>query len=161
MKWLISPVLKVSKFLYGVSGFTLVMMMLLTASDVTLRIIGRPITGAYELVGYFSSIVVGFALPFVTWTRGHVYMEFVTEKLPKQNREIAHIFTRIIGIALFAFGAYYLVDVGIVLYGTGEVSPTLQLPIYPFAWGVAICFFMTCLVLFCDILRIGGEEEYE
>jgi TRAP-type C4-dicarboxylate transport system permease small subunit len=158
MRRLISTVLKISKFLYGVSGFTLVIMMLLTVLDVMLRIVGRPITGAYELVGYFSSIVVGFALPFVTWTRGHVYMEFVTEKLPTQNREIAHIFTRIIGIALFAFAAYYLIDVGVVLYSTGEVSPTLQLPVYPFAWGVAICCFMTCLVLFCDIFRIGGGE---
>jgi TRAP-type C4-dicarboxylate transport system permease small subunit len=158
MRRLVLTVLKISKFLYGVSGFTLVIMMLLTVLDVVLRIVGRPITGAYELVGYFSSIVVGFALPFVTWTRGHVYMEFVTEKLPKQNQEIAGIFTRIIGIALFAFAAYYLVDVGVVLYSTGEVSPTLQLPVYPFAWGVAICCLMTCLVLFCDILRIGGGE---
>lgn len=160
MKWLISTVLKVCKFLYGVSGFTLVVMMLLTVLDVALRMVGRPITGVYELVGYFASIVVGFALPFTTWTRGHIYMEFVVDKLPVQSRDIANILTRIIGIALFAVVAYNLVDVGIVLYDTGKVSPTLQLPVYPFAWAVAACCCIICLVLFCDILRVrGGEYE--
>ena len=160
MKWLVSAVLKVCKFLYGVSGFTLVVMMLLTVLDVALRMVGRPITGVYELVGYFASIVVGFALPFTTWTRGHIYMEFVIDKLPVQSRDIANILTRIIGIALFAVVAYNLVDVGIVLYDTGEVSPTLQLPVYPFAWAIAVCCCIICLVLFCDIVRVrGGEYE--
>jgi TRAP-type C4-dicarboxylate transport system permease small subunit len=158
MRWLISTVLKVCKFLYGVSGFTLVIMMLLTVLDVFLRIVGTPITGVYELVGYFGSIVVGFALPFTTWTKGHIYMEFLMEKLPEQSRDIANIFTRIVGIALFGFAVYNLVDVGTVLYSTGEVSPTLELPVYPFAWGVAISCFMVCFVLFCDILRIVGGE---
>jgi TRAP-type C4-dicarboxylate transport system permease small subunit len=135
-------------------------MMLLTVLDVILRVAGRPITGAYELVGYFSVVVAGFALPFTTWTRGHVFMEFLMDKLPSQSREIANIFTRIIGIALFAFVTYNLVDVGVSLYNTGEVSPTLQLPVYPFAHGLAFCCFMMCFVLVCDILRIwGGEHE--
>jgi TRAP-type C4-dicarboxylate transport system permease small subunit len=160
MRWLISTVLKVSKIMYGISGVTLVCMVLLTVLDVILRSFGRPITGIYELVGYFSTIVVGFALPFTTWTRGHVYMEFLLEKIAKQNQNIANIFTRIIGIVLFAFAAYNLVDVGVVLYTTGEGSPTLQLPVFPFAWCVATCCFLMCFVLFCDILRIyGGEYE--
>lgn len=160
MRWLLSTVLKVSKFLYGVSGVTLIVTVLLTVLDVLLRSFGRPITGTYELVGYFSTIVVGFALPLTTWTKGHVYMEFILEKITKQNQDIANIFTRIIGIVLFAFATYYLVDMGIVLQSTGEVSPTLQLPVYPFAWCVAISSFMMCFVLFCGILRIhGGEYE--
>ena len=112
MKWLIPTVLKVCKFLYGVSGFTLVIMMLLTVLDVAMRIMGRPIAGVYELVGYFSAIVVGFALPYTTWTRGHIYMEFVIDKLPVLSKDFANIFTRVIGIALLAVVAYSLVDVG-------------------------------------------------
>ena len=160
MKWLISTVLKVCKFLYGVSGFTLVIMMLLTVFDVAMRIMGRPIAGVYELVGYSAAIVVGFALPYTTWTRGHIYMEFVLDKLPVRSKDFANILTRIVGIALLAVVAYNLVDVGIDLYVTGEVSPTLQLPVYLFVWAVAFCCCMMCLVLFCDMLRIrGGEYE--
>ena len=133
-------------------------MMLLTVLDVILRIFGRPITGAYELVAFSGAVVVGFALPLTTWTKGHVYMEFLIERLPKHVRDLANISTRIIGIILFALAAYNLVDVGIDLYNNGEVSPTLQMPFYPIAWGVGVCCFIMCLVLFCDILKIYGDE---
>ena len=160
MRSILSVGLKISKFLYAVSGITLVFMMLLTVLDVMLRILGRPIAGTYELVGYSGAVVIGFALPFTSWSRGHVYMEFLIEKLPKERRGVVNVSTRIIGIILFGLAAYNLIDVGIVLYTTGEVSPTLRLPVYPFAWGVGVCCFVICFVLFCDILRIyGGEYE--
>jgi TRAP-type C4-dicarboxylate transport system permease small subunit len=151
-------VLKTSKFLYVISGCNLVIMMLLTVSEVILRKTGISVTGAFELVTFASSIVVSFAIPYTTWRRGHVYMEFIMDRMPEQIRKIANVSTRIIGIALCALAAYYLVDVGIDVYGTGEHSPTLRLPLYPFAFAVSLCFWMTCFVLFCDILRLNGEE---
>jgi TRAP-type C4-dicarboxylate transport system permease small subunit len=158
MTWLLSLGLKISKSLYAVSGVVLVWMMLLTAADVVLRAFGRPITGAYELVGFSGAVVIGFGLPYTSWTRGHVYMEFLIKKLPKQSRDIANVFTRLVGIALFAVIAYNLVVVGMDLRGTGEMSPTLQLPFYPVAYGVGICCFMLCLMLLCDIIKICGDH---
>ena len=158
MRVLLSIGFKISRFLYAVSGITLVFMMLLTVFDVILRMFGRPITGAYELVAFAGAVVVGFALPLTTWTRGHVYMEFLIERLPDHVRNFANVSTRIIGIILFALAAYNLIEVGIDLYNNGEVSPTLQLPFYPVAWGVGLCCFIMCLVLFCDILKIYGDE---
>jgi TRAP-type C4-dicarboxylate transport system permease small subunit len=46
------------------------------------------------------------------------------------------------------------------LHNTGEVSPTLQMPFYPVAYGVAICFFVLCLVFVGDIIKIA-KGEYE
>ena len=85
-------------------------------------------------------------------------MVFLIEKLPKQSRDIANVFTRLVGIALFAVIAYNLVVVGMDLRGTGEMSPTLQLPFYPVAYGVGICCFMLCLMLLCDIIKICGDH---
>ena len=47
MERVLAIALKISKFLYAVSGVALVWMMLLTVTDVVLRTFGRPITGAY------------------------------------------------------------------------------------------------------------------
>ena len=58
MRWLLSAGLKISRFLYVISGIGLVVMMLLTVLDVALRMVGRPITGAYELVAYGVVLVV-------------------------------------------------------------------------------------------------------
>lgn len=152
--------LRLSRFLYGIAGVALVFMMLLTVVDVILRTFGRPITGTYEMVGFSGAVVIGFALPFTSWIRGHVYMEFLIQRFPKQVRDRMNLFTRVIGIILFALIAYNLMIVGIDLQKSGEVSPTLRFPFYPVVYGVGICFFIECLVLFCDILKIrGGKYE--
>ena len=111
MRLLLSAGLKISRFLYAVSGIALVFMMFLTVLDVILRAFGRPITGAYELVAFSGAVVVGFVLPLTTWTRGQVYMEFLVERLPEHVRNFANVSTRIIWIILFALAAYNLIDV--------------------------------------------------
>lgn len=158
MTWLTSAVLRTSKFLFGISCITLVVMMLLTVIDVALRTAGKPITGAYELIGYLSVIAVGFSLPLTTWTKGHVFMEFIIERIRGQGRNVANTLTRMVGMGLFAVATYSLAEVGMDLYNTGEGSPTLQLPVYPFAWCAAASCFTMCFVLLCDILRIFGGE---
>jgi len=36
----------------------------------------------------------------------------------------------------------------------------LQMPFYPVAYGVAVCCFVQCLVLICDVIKIfGGKYE--
>jgi TRAP-type C4-dicarboxylate transport system permease small subunit len=110
------------------------------------------------MVGFSGAVVIGFALPFTSWIRGHVYMEFLIQRLPKQVRDRMNLFTRGIGIILFALIAYNLMVVGIDLQKSGEVSPTLRFPFYPVVYGVGICFFIECLVLFCDILKIRGDK---
>ncbi len=156
MQGLLGIGLRLSQFLNGIAGVTLVFMMLLTVMDVIMRIFGRPITGTYEMVGFSGAVVIGFALPFTSWIRGHVYMEFLIQRLSKQARDRLNLFTRLIGIILFALIAYNLMIVGIDFQKSGEVSPTLRFPFYPVVYGVGICFFIECLVLFCDILKISG-----
>jgi TRAP-type C4-dicarboxylate transport system permease small subunit len=156
MRWLNVTVLGICKLLFAVSCATLVIMMLLTVFDVILRTLGRPITGAYELIGYLSVIAVGFSLPWATWTKGHVFMEFIIVKIRIQFRNVADIFTRVVGMGLFTVATYSLVEVGMDFYRTGEGSPTLQIPMYPFAWSAALSSFMMCFVLLCDLLGIFG-----
>ena len=159
MKHVLEVALKISKFLYAVSGVALVWMMLLTVFDVILRNFGRPITGTYELVAFSGAVVIGFGLPYTSWRRGHVYMEFLIVKIPEQSRKIVNIFTRLISIALFAVAAYNLFVVGKGLYNSGEVSPTLNFPFYPVAYGLGICCLIICLMLLCDIVKIYGEHR--
>jgi len=42
------------------------------------------------------------------------------------------------------------------LHKAKEVSMTLEIPFYPVAYGVGICCFVQCLVMFCDIVKISG-----
>jgi hypothetical protein len=50
--------------------------------------------------------------------------------------------------------------IGMSFQSAGEVSNTLELPLYPVAYGIAVCFFVLSVVLFCDVLKIlGGSYE--
>ena len=151
---------KVIKILNHIGAAALTFMMFLTVSDVLLRAFGHPIMGTYEIVGLSLRVVIGFGIPKVSLDRGHVYMEFVTERLSKQNRAILYTFTRIICILLFILIAYNLIGVGNEFRLSGEVTSTIRLPFFPLAYGVGVCCSLQCFVFLYDIVKIwrGGYE---
>jgi TRAP-type C4-dicarboxylate transport system permease small subunit len=148
------------KVLNVIGGSALTFMMFLTVADVIMRAFGRPILGTYEIVGLSLALVIGFGIPKVSMDRGHVYMEFVVDKLPKNWKVMMHTFTRVLCIILFIIIGYNLFSVGNEFHTSGEVSPTLKLPFFPVAYGVGVCCFIECLVFVNDIIKIW-RGQYE
>lgn len=144
----------ISNWLNAIGAVTLTFMMLLTVADVLLRAVARPILGTYEIASILLAVVIGFSIPKVSLDRGHVYMEFLIERLSRRNRAIMFSFTRILCIALFSLIGYNLFSVANEFRLSGEVTPTIQLPFYPTAYGVGVCCFLECFVLVFDILKI-------
>jgi len=160
MKGFKNTVNGISRFLNVIAGMSLTFLMLLTISDVILRFFKRPIVGAYELVAFSGAVVIGFSLPFTSWVRAHIFVDFFIIKFPKRVRNIFNITTRCIVIVLFFLIGWNLIKYAMDLQKSGEVSLTLQIPFYPVAYGIGISCFIQCLVMFCDILKIfGGEYE--
>lgn len=158
MKVFLATVHKVSKFLDSISSVALVSIMVLTVADVILRIFKRPITGTYEIVGLLGAVVIGFGIPMTSWIRGHIFVDFLIQRFPQGRRDVVNIFTRLLGVGLFAVAGWNMIIVGMDLYHTGEVSLTRQLPFYPIAYGLAVSCFVQSFVLICDIIKIFGEE---
>ena len=148
------------KVLNVIGGSALTFMMFLTVADVIMRAFGRPILGTYEIVGLSLALVIGFGIPKVSMDRGHVYMEFVVDKLPNNWKVMMHTFTRVLCIILFIIIGYNLFSVGNEFHTSGEVSPTLKLPFFPVAYGVGVCCFIECLVFVNDIIKIW-RGQYE
>jgi TRAP-type C4-dicarboxylate transport system permease small subunit len=144
----------------AVAGSSLVLLMTLTVVDVVLRGFRRPVPGTYELVAFAGSLVIGLALPLTQRARGHIYVEVLVEKLPRKARDGFHLVTRFLVIGLFAVIGWNLVKYGLGLIRTGEVSLTLQMPFWPFAFAVALSCFVQCLVCAGEVMRIlGGRYE--
>lgn len=140
-----------SRMMYTVSGVALAGSMFLTATDVLLRSFKSPILGTYEVVGLLGAITIGFSIPQTTRLNGHVIMDFVTSKLPQGLERILHSATRILGIILFAVIGSNLMAFGSDFRRVGEVTPTLQIPLYPAAYGIAFCCLIECLVLIVQL----------
>lgn len=128
----------VSEWLSAIGAVTLTFMMLLTVADVFLRAVARPLLGTYEIASILLGMVIGFSIPKVSLENGHVYMEFMLERLSTRNRAIMYTFTRVLCFALFFLIGYNLLSVANEFRLAGEVTPTVQLPFYPVAYGVAV-----------------------
>jgi TRAP-type C4-dicarboxylate transport system permease small subunit len=150
----------VSKLLNFIAGVSVTVMMLLTVADVLLRAGRHPIIGTYEIVALLLAVVIGFGIPQVSLDKGHVSMEFLLDKLSKRGRKVMFTLTRVLCLILFAFIGVNLFSVGAAFRASGEVSPTIQLPFYPVAYGVAVCCLLECCVFIFDIVRIW-RGQYE
>ena len=150
----------VSRILNIIAGASVTFMMLLTVADVLLRAGRHPIIGTYEIVSLLLAVVIGFGIPQVSLDKGHVYMEFLLVKLSKRGKDVMNIFTRVLCLILFALIGYNLFYVGAGFRASGEVSPTIQLPFYPVAYGVGVCCLLECCVFLLDIVRIW-RGQYE
>ena len=158
MGWFSDKVYKLSRLINLFGGISLVFIMSITVADIILRSFRRPILGTYEIVAFSGAVVIGFAIPYTSWVRGHIYTDFVIVKFSQRTRNIFNILTRCLGVCLFVIIGWNLVKYGLDLRNSGEVSATLTLPFYPIAFGLAVSCFIQCLVLLCDILKISGGK---
>ena len=160
MQGLILNVGKLSKGLAMIAKVFLTFSILLTVADVTLRSFRRSIFGTYELVALSSAIIFGFSLPFTSWMKSHISVDFLIEKLPPVGRKLFRVATKCVGIGLFLIIGPSLITLGTDLRKAGEISVLLRVPFYPIVYAMGVCCFIVCLVLFCDIVRIlGGKYE--
>ena len=160
MKAFLDNISKLNKGMVGIAGTALSFIVVLTTTDVVLRAFGRPILGTYEVVAICGGLVIGLAAPFTSWRRGHIAVDIVTRKFPDRAKDISNIATRSVAIGLCLIIGWNIIKIGTDFWEGGEVSNTLQLPLYPVAYAIAACFFILAVVLFCDILKIcGGTYE--
>jgi TRAP-type C4-dicarboxylate transport system permease small subunit len=150
----------ISKVLNIIAGIAVTVMMLLTVADVLLRAGGHPIIGTFEIVSLLLALVIGFGIPQVSLDRGHVYMDFLLEKLSKRGKKVMNTITRLFCIIFFLPLGYNLFNVGARFHASGEVSATIKIPFYPVAYGVAVCCLLECCVFIFDIVRVW-RGQYE
>jgi len=160
MNRFLTAVSKVDITFHVIAGSVLAFMMVVTLLDVIMRNIGHPIVGSMEIISFCGSVVVGFAIPYTSWKKAHVYVDMLVDKLSPQSRRIMDTITRCMGIALFLFISYNFVQYGLDLKRTGEVSAGFRLPYYPIAFGLALSCFLESVTLLSDLVRTvrGGSK---
>ena len=159
MRRFLSAVFKVDVVLYSISGGVLAGMMLVTLTDVIMRNLGRPIVGTLEIISFCGSVVVGFSIPYASWKRVHVFVDFLIEKLSPRNKKIMQAVTRGMGIVLFLFISYHFIQYGLDLRRTHEVTPSFRLPYYPIPFGLSFSCFLESVTLFADLTKIMKKED--
>jgi TRAP-type C4-dicarboxylate transport system permease small subunit len=160
MNRFVTAILKVDITFHVIAGSVLAFMMIVTLLDVFMRNIGHPIVGSMEIISFCGSVVIGFAIPYTSWKKAHVYVDMLVDKMSPRNRKVMDGITRCMGMALFLFISYNFVQYGLDLKRTGEVSASFRLPYYPVAYGLALSCFLQAVTLFADLIRtVKGESK--
>ncbi|MFI4910528.1 MAG: TRAP transporter small permease [Sedimentisphaeraceae bacterium JB056] len=132
-------------------------MIAITCADVILRRFGFPVAGAYDLVKLLSAITLAAALPYTTAVKGHVAIEFFFHKLGRKSRIAVDAIMRCISSSLFTFLTVRSFMYGIELYRTGQVTQTLQLPVFWIAHVISFCCLIVTLVILYNLVNPNRE----
>ena len=146
----VSPV---SAVLHSVGAGVLAIMMLLTASDVTLRRFKLPIIGTDDITAFLMAILVSFGLAYCAIKRGHVQVELLVEHLPSRVQAIIDSITTLLGFGLCVLITWQSFANMVSVYHSGATSWTLNIIAYPFAGLVAFGFAWFTVVLLADFFN--------
>jgi len=138
-----------------VAGAGLMVMVLVTSAEVVLRIFRLSLTGAYDIVRIAAAITIAAALPYTTAIKGHVAIEYFFHKLGRRGRIVVDALMRLGGMALFSLLAWGCVDYGNSLRVKGEVSMTLQLPVFWVPYVLAISCGLVVLIKLYHLTHPG------
>jgi TRAP-type C4-dicarboxylate transport system permease small subunit len=151
----------ISLVLMGIAGLFLVAMIALTCANVFLRLVWIPVAGTFELMGYFGAVITAFAMGYTQIKKGYIAVDIVVLGFSKKVQNVLSAVNALICTGFFALTTWQISKYAANLSETGEVTETLQIIYYPFAYAVAVGCGALTLVFFVEFLKtlIPGKED--
>jgi TRAP-type C4-dicarboxylate transport system permease small subunit len=142
---LVNLVIKASGF---ISYACMVVMMLLIISDPFMRyMVGMPFYWSNEVSTFLMVAMAYTGLAIVFVKGGHVRVTLIFDRLPQRIRNVLWII--IASLAMFYIGilTYAVARLARVSFEVGRVTPTAELPYYPWQVLVVLGLIVFALVL--------------
>lgn len=134
-------------------------MVLVTCSDVTIRLFGNPIFGSEEIVSFLLALVIGLTLPFSHMERIHVGVEIVFRLLPPKVQILLKIVTDFVSLLLMIAITVMMFAYWLDTWESGEVSMNLEFPEYWIIFALACCFLILNFFILRDIVIIKNIKQ--
>lgn len=136
-----------------IAAASVVLIMMLIVVEVIMRQFRIPVPGTYDMVGLIGSLVISFSLGYTSIEKGHIAVEFLYDKLPERARNVIAAINELVGAVFFIVLAWQSFIYAARLRTSGEVSPTIQVPTYPFVIGIALSCVLLSLILALNFIR--------
>ena len=151
------PLRVLVKYSGKIAGAGILFMMAVTCLDIVLRRFGACVPGAYDLARIAGGITIAAALPLTTAVKGHVAIEYFFHRLGSRGRIVVDSLMRTLQLAAFAVASHSFAVKGATLLREGEVTPTLQLPVFWLAWLASATCLLTAFVTLFHLVRPGKD----
>lgn len=137
---------QVVRFSALLSGGLLLGAALLVTLDICLRIYGKSVAGAYDLVKISGFLAASFAFPYATASRSHIAVRFLIHNLKEPHRKTLDFIIAVIMTLLLLGLSVLAVKYGYEKYVSGETTNTLCIPVFSFIWIFAFQVFMAAII---------------
>ena len=152
---------KIEKFNRSLSGWFewiglagLLIVMLITCIDVIgSKVFLKPVFGSIDIVMLSQLVAISFATALSLLLGRHVQVEFFVAILPRRAQAVTDSIVFLFGLTLLILIIWRLCVYGYSLQTGGEVSATARVPLYPFAYGIAVASVPVCLIFFLEFLN--------
>jgi len=154
---------KISKILNRwagiIAGIILVFMILLTMGNIVLRRVWVPIRGTYEIMGFAGAVITALAMGFTQKKKEHIQVDILVSRFPRGVKKAVSAVNNGVCALFFLATAWFVGRRGMTLLETGEVSETLRMVYYPFAFVVALGCVLLAAMLFIDLLKLFFQKD--
>jgi TRAP-type C4-dicarboxylate transport system permease small subunit len=145
--------LLLNRLLIWIGGVFLVAMILLTCTNIFLRLVWVPVKGTFELMGFFGAITTAFALGYTQIKKGHISVDVLVLSFSDKTRRVLEVINSLICTVFFSFVAWQITRYAGILRSTGEVTETLRFAYYPFTYAVAAGCGVLALVFLTEFVK--------
>ena len=151
---------RLSGWFEGIGVAAMLVMMVITCIDVIgAKVFKSPILGALDIVQLCQIVAIAFAASMTLIVGRHIQVEFFFDLLPRRVQVVINFLVLMIVLGLFIVIIWQVCLLGYSFQTSGEYSPTAYIPLYPFAYALALACIPVCLVLIHAFLKALKQKE--
>ena len=137
---------------------SLAVLALITVVDVCgRRFLNSPLIGTVDIARFCLSVSVFAALAYCETQRAHIKVDILTSRLRRGAQHTIRIIIELLSIAILCVLSWQLFIYAIKLKNTGQVTSTLEIWVYPFAFIAAIGTALFTLVFIVKLINTLHE----
>jgi TRAP-type C4-dicarboxylate transport system permease small subunit len=149
-----------SEIISAAGGIALFAIILVTCLDVIgSKVFKIPLQGSYEIVFLAQLVAIALSAGDTLIYGRHVHVDMFIIRLPKRPQKIIAFITTIMGFILFLVISWQGFVYADSLREAGEVTGTIKIPLFPFAYILGISGFVVCLVYVVKFIEIFKKSD--
>lgn len=135
-----------------------IVMVVVTCADVLgAKLFMMPVPGSTEIISLAQVATIVFAVAVTQRHKGHINVEMFIATLKPLSRSVIKTFTSGLGVILFSLLIYEGIRLGNEYLEAGEVTATVLIPFYPFAYMFSLALLPVAMMLFVDMIDAVKE----
>lgn len=137
----------------NIGSFIIMAVMLLTVADVFgRRFLNKPVTGSYEISQLVLVIIVFTTIAYCQLLKGHITIDLLVSRLQRRIQDVINSIVYVLFLVTFGLLSWQLFVYALEALQKKEVSGTILIPVYPFAFIAAIGCTLLCLIVLTHLM---------